>query len=159
MKFGVYDIINNPLPQLHQLKEVEIKGKSLDTNKDIIDILNKDLLMDKLSSEHMYALGITYGRIPKGIIQVGVGKFNECPVNMRDMAIGLLLIGAEQFMCFHNHPGGTEDPSPEDYNITEKFKKLGDLIGIEFLDHIMITQGVYVSCKPETTDTIFGMEV
>lgn len=159
MKIGVYNIINNPLPQLSLIKEIKLNNMLLDSDKKIIDIMNKHLYMDKLASEHIYALGLNYGWVPKGIIQVGVGLCNECDANLRDLAIGLLLLGSEQFICFHNHPGNCEDPSESDMILTKKYREIGELIGIKFLDHIMITQGLYVSCKEQDTEIIFGQEV
>lgn len=149
MKIGIYDVINNPLPQLYKLKEIEVNLKDFEYDEYIVNLLNKHLKMDKLSSENIYALSLTYGNIPRGIIQVSIGKCDSVDGDLRKMAIGLLLTGAEQFMCFHNHPGGNKNISTDDIKITKKYKEIGDLIGIHFCRHIMITQNYYGYCKDE----------
>lgn len=146
MKIGVYDIINNPLPQLYTLKEIKIIQNKLENDEDIVQMLNSHLQMDKLNSEHIYALSLTYNLIPRGIIQVSIGKCDGCEVDLRSLAIGLLLTGAEQFMCFHNHPGGCKNISDADINLTNKYIELGNIIGIHFLKHIMITQNYFTYC-------------
>ena len=40
----------------------------------------------------------------------------------------------------HNHPSGNTEPSEEDYAITEKLKEAGELLGIQVLEHIVITK-------------------
>lgn len=159
MKLSVYDIINDPLPKLNELQIINAEIKSFETDNGIVEVFNKEIKMDKLSSEHIYSLSLTYGLIPRGIIQVGVGKCDSCEANLRDLAIGLLLTGAEQFMCFHNHPGGNKNISNADIELTQKYKAIGDLIGIEFIKHIMITQNYYTECKDNTTTILFGKEV
>lgn len=146
MKIGIYDIVNNPLPQLMTIKKVEVNQNDFQSDEDIVNIFNKQLQMDKLNSEHIYALSLTYGLIPKGIIQVSVGKCDGCEANLRGLAIGLLLTGAEQFMCLHNHPGGCKNISDADIDLTNKYIELGNIIGIHFVKHIMITQNYFTCC-------------
>lgn len=147
MKLGIYDVINNPLSQLYVIKEINVKESDFKSDDSIVKVLNEHLQMNKLNSEHIYALSLTYGLIPKGIIQVSVGKCDKCEPDIRKLAIGLLLTGAEQFICFHNHPGGNKKISDADRNLTSIYKKLGNTIGVEFCKHIMITQNYFDYCE------------
>ena len=147
MKVGVYDVINDPLPKLYKIKDIEISKNDLEYDETIVSMLNNKLKMDKLSSEHIYALSLTYGMIPKGILQVSIGKCDSADVDVRKLAIGLLLLGTEQFMCFHNHPGGSKKPSLSDNLLTNKYKEIGDLLEIEFIRHLMITKDYYCICE------------
>lgn len=94
-------------------------------------------------------MSLTYSLIPRGIIQVSSGDNKGSKNNLRGLAIGLLLTGAEQFMCFHNHPGGSKKISQSDILSTEKYDELGDTIGIDFIRHIMITKNYYCNCEEE----------
>lgn len=147
MKIGVYDIVNDPLPKLYKIRDITVNQEDFEYDEDIVKIMNKYLKMDKLDSEHMYALSLTYGLIPRGIIYVSKGDNESCKANLRGLAIGLLLTGAEQFICFHNHPGGNRNVSKGDKILTEQFDELGDCIGISFLKHIMITKNYYCECE------------
>lgn len=147
MKVGVYDIINNPLPQLRLLREITIYKKDLEYDEDIVNMLNRELLFDKLDSEYTLALSLTYGLIPRGIIQLSMGSNTKANKNIRGLGIGLLLTGAEQFLCFHNHPGGNKNVSLQDKLLTTEYDNLGDCIGVEFIRHIMVTKDYYEICR------------
>ncbi len=45
----------------------------------------------------------------------------------------------------HNHPSGDPTPSREDIAITNTLKRAACLIGINLLDHIVITETDFVS--------------
>ena len=47
----------------------------------------------------------------------------------------------------HNHPSGDISPSASDVLTTKKIAKLGEEIGIELLDHIIIGDGEFSSLK------------
>ena len=147
MEIGVYDIINNPLPELYLIKNLKVDVNDFEYDEDIVNVMNKHLLLDKLNSEHIYALGLTRGLIPKGIIMVSVGDDKESKVDIRGLAIGLLLIGAEQFMVFHNHPGENKEVSILDQLSTNQYKELSDIIGIKFIRHLMVTKDYFCECK------------
>lgn len=157
MKLGVYNIINDPLPKLNKIRDINVEIKEFEYEHDIVGFMNRELKMDKLSSEHIYALSLTFDMKPRGIIQVAVGKCDECEIDMRELATGLLLTGAEQFMCFHNHPGGAREIPDTDKRVSGHYERLGDLIGVEFDRHIMITQGYYAVCEPIYTLGLFDI--
>lgn len=155
MKIGVYVVKNDPLPKLLKLKEVNITKEQLKSYEDIVEIFNNNLSMDKLSSENIYALSLTFGMNPKGIIHVASGKCDSCDADLRGLAIGLLLTGAEQFICFHNHPGGNKAITDKDIQLTKTYREIGDLIGIKFLNHIMITQNYFDYCDDKYDEIPF----
>lgn len=45
----------------------------------------------------------------------------------------------------HNHPSGNPSPSEADKQITKKLKEVGNLVGIQMLDHLIITDNQYFS--------------
>ena len=47
----------------------------------------------------------------------------------------------------HNHPSGDPSPSKEDIAVTKRMKEVGELVGINLLDHIIIGDGLYISLK------------
>ncbi len=155
MKLGVYEIINDPLPKLFKQKEIIVNENDFEYEGEIVNILNKHLKMDKLSSEHFYAVSLTSSLYPKGILQLNIGTYDGTIINKRDLAIGLLLTGAERFYIFHNHPGYSKKPSDEDIKITEIIEELADLIGVDFDKHIVITKNHYEECKSNKRELPF----
>jgi DNA repair protein RadC len=47
----------------------------------------------------------------------------------------------------HNHPSGDPSPSPEEVRTTEQLRKVGELLDIELLDHIVVGHNSFVSMK------------
>ena len=50
-----------------------------------------------------------------------------------------------RFILVHNHPSGDATPSIEDIQITNKIEEGAKLLELQFLDHIIIGDGVYQS--------------
>jgi DNA repair protein RadC len=49
----------------------------------------------------------------------------------------------------HNHPSGDTEPSEDDIKLTERLTQAGEIVGIDVLDHIIITDKEFLSLKRE----------
>ncbi len=49
----------------------------------------------------------------------------------------------------HNHPSGDPSPSADDIEITARLVKVGELVGIEVLDHVILAGERYFSFREE----------
>jgi len=47
----------------------------------------------------------------------------------------------------HNHPSGDPEPSEDDLEITKRLVESGKILGIEVVDHIIITKTGFISFK------------
>ncbi|MFS6998643.1 JAB domain-containing protein [Carnobacterium maltaromaticum] len=47
---------------------------------------------------------------------------------------------AARILIYHNHPSGDVLPSEADKQFTKKLFKVGELLGIEVLDHIIVSE-------------------
>jgi hypothetical protein len=83
---------------------------------------------------------------------VSQGSLNESLAHPRDFAA--VVLAAQQanpkakligFMIMHNHPSGDPTPSDADRAVTNRFREVGDLIGIPLLDHVITNGENYVS--------------
>jgi DNA repair protein RadC len=70
---------------------------------------------------------------------VSVGTVDNCLVHAREVFKKAILNGAYGIITVHNHPGGTSKPSKEDREIWRYLDKSADMLGIEVLDHMIIT--------------------
>ena len=48
-------------------------------------------------------------------------------------------------ICAHNHTYGDQEPSQEDFRITERLVEVGKLVGIPVLDHVIVGGDNYTS--------------
>lgn len=49
----------------------------------------------------------------------------------------------------HNHPSGDPTPSPQDIELTQALATAGQLLEIEFVDHLIIARGRWVSLREQ----------
>jgi len=70
-----------------------------------------------------------------------IGTLNESLVHPREIFQEALKQNACSVILAHNHPSGSNEPSQSDLEITRRIKDAGKIMGIEVLDHIIVTKG------------------
>lgn len=80
---------------------------------------------------------------------LGVGGLSRCGVTPREIFRALLLHDAASVILAHNHPSGDLSASPDDLAFTHRVVETGALIGIEVLDHLILTERGYRSLRDE----------
>ncbi|MBS3170044.1 DNA repair protein RadC [Candidatus Woesearchaeota archaeon] len=78
-----------------------------------------------------------------------VGTLNASLIHPREILRIGISEGAAAFILVHNHPSGDPQPSDEDVVVTDQLRAAGKVVGIEFLDHVIIGKGTYYSFKDE----------
>lgn len=78
---------------------------------------------------------------------VSIGTLDSSLVDSRAVFRKAILKNAASVIIAHNHPSGNTEPSPEDIDITRRLVKAGETLGIEVLDHIIVSDDGYVSLK------------
>ena len=48
-------------------------------------------------------------------------------------------------MLVHNHPSGDPRPSPEDMTMTQKVAEAAQVVGLQCVDHVIVTAEDYSS--------------
>jgi DNA repair protein RadC len=77
------------------------------------------------------------------------GSLSQTMVYPREVAKTALALGADGVVLAHNHPGGSIQPSPSDLKLTQVLKEALALIDVSVRDHIIVTQGKYLSMAEE----------
>ncbi|MEE8168206.1 MAG: DNA repair protein RadC [Candidatus Hydrothermarchaeales archaeon] len=80
---------------------------------------------------------------------VSMGSANSSITPPREVFKLALHYSAVAVILLHNHPSGDPTPSSADIELTEKMINAGELLGLEFVDHIIIGDGRFVSLKRE----------
>lgn len=78
---------------------------------------------------------------------IAEGTVNQCAVYPRTIIDKALRCGAASIILAHNHPGGSTNPSEQDWVITERLIAIGKLLEIPVLDHIIIASQKVVSLR------------
>lgn len=67
-----------------------------------------------------------------------MGALDSSIVHPREVFKSSILSNAAAIIAIHNHPSGNIAPSREDRDVTERLQKAAEIIGIKFLDHVII---------------------
>jgi len=80
---------------------------------------------------------------------VTIGLVNRTIVHPREVFADPLLDRASAIAVAHNHPSGNLNPSAEDSDITRRLKAAADILGINFLDHVIFSETSFFSFRQE----------
>jgi len=78
---------------------------------------------------------------------ISVGSLNANLVHPREVFEPAVRHLAAQIILAHNHPSGDPEPSEDDLEITKRLTESGKILGIEVVDHIIITKTGFLSFK------------
>ena len=78
---------------------------------------------------------------------ISIGTLNYNMVHPREVFRPAILASAAGVILAHNHPSGCLDPSDEDLALNKRLINGGKLIGIDVLDHVIVTKDTFTSCK------------
>ena len=79
------------------------------------------------------------------------GGLNYNVIHMRDVFREIVKYNAHKFICVHNHPTGDPSPSEQDVITTKEILNTSKIMGIKFMDHIIIGDNCYFSFKESST--------
>lgn len=77
------------------------------------------------------------------------GTINQATVYPREIIKEALKCNAAAIIVAHNHLSGNCTPSESDRALTKKLEMACDLVGIRFVDHIVVGKGDYFSFEEE----------
>lgn len=76
-----------------------------------------------------------------------IGTLNANLIHPREIFSEALKQNAASVILVHNHPSGDAEPSQDDLEITKRIQEAGKIMGIDILDHIIITKTKAFSFK------------
>lgn len=127
------------------VKSPEGARPSVKTPEDIMSLLAGELRGEK--KEHFYAVLLdTRGRYIKKV-EISRGSLDSSIVHPREVFREAMMAAAASLVFAHNHPSGDPMPSPEDVKMTERLVQVGQLVGIDVLDHVIVCDGGFTSMK------------
>lgn len=80
---------------------------------------------------------------------ISKGGLSSSIVHPREVFKEAIKRSAAAMILAHNHPSGIPEPSREDISITKRLLAVGEIMGIDVLDHVIIGDGIYYSMREE----------
>jgi len=101
--------------------------------KQVTDLSKKD-------QEHFITISLNTACDIIKVRTTTIGLLNHSLVHPREVFRNAIKDNAHSIICVHNHPTGSLIPSDPDIKITTQLKNAGEILGIQVLDHIIISK-------------------
>lgn len=108
----------------------------INNSKDVAKLLMNELRYEKREKAKLILLNSK--NIILKIKDISYGGTNFAMIEPKEILNEAIKIDAPKMILVHNHPSGDTTPSKADFNITDKIYEASELLGIQFLDHIII---------------------
>jgi len=124
--------------KMNSLETIKIYGKDktkITSARKSFEFLKEFQGLDK---EHFIVIHLNTKNevVSREIVSIGI--MDACIVHPREIFRTAIMQNAQRIILAHNHPSGDPTPSEEDLRMTRKLIDVGDLLGIEVLDHIIV---------------------
>ena len=131
-----------------KVKELRKRGiaKPEDLARVLQDVLKTEDRYDQ-QKEHFWVCGLNSRNVLQYLELVSLGTLNASLVHPREVFRLSVHKAVASIIVAHNHPSGDTEPSRDDLEINRRLVEAGKILGIDVLDHIIITQGDYLSFK------------
>jgi len=117
----------------------------IESTADLVKILSVAFEDCMEHHEEAYALFLNSSNRVLGISCISKGGINGTVVDVRIILQTALKVSASFIFISHNHPSCSLIPSKQDLDVTNQLRKGCKAIGIELLDHIILTSNGYMS--------------
>ncbi len=107
-------------------------------------ILKRENKMGR-SQEHFWVIGLNNAGKILFIELIALGRQNRVTANPPDVFRMAIYKLALKLVLVHNHPSGELIPSNPDKAFTDRILKVGEIINIDVLDHLIISEKDHIS--------------
>jgi DNA repair protein RadC len=115
---------------------------------DIFTIMRDILLREnkiRRNQEHFWVIGLNNASKILFIELVSLGATNRVEVKPAEVFRIAIYKSAIRMILVHNHPSGNIKISEADRDLTDRMIKSGNMLAVEVLDHLVITEDGYTS--------------
>ena len=170
-KIDINDLVNYDFNSLKNIKGVgEVKaitiisaiefGKRALSKRDLVNQIKTGddvfyLVKDDMENSLQEKFLAIYLDTKKYVISkkvIFVGTVNSSNITPRDVFREAVKLNSASMILVHNHPAGSITPSYEDIYLTNEFIKLGRMMGISVIDHLIIGKNNYYSFRESNGD-------
>ena len=117
------------------------------SSKDVYNLFFNEL--SSLKKEKVIGLYLdTKNKIIKKEV-LGIGILDSSLIHPRELFREAIKESAKSVILVHYHPSGDANPSEDDINLTKNLIEASNLMGINFLDHVVIGKNCFYSFKDD----------
>lgn len=117
----------------------------ISTPEDIVRIVGPE--MGSLDQEELRVLLVDTKHRLIRTVTVYRGSVNQAQVRVGEVFREAIRAGAQALAVVHNHPSGDCTPSAADIALTTELERAGDLLGVDILDHVIVSAHGHLSMR------------
>lgn len=133
--------------QLVRDREVEYGQQPVNNPEMLYDLFRT--VYGEPDRETLVVVALDSQNKPTAISTVSTGTVDASVAHPREVFKTAILANAASIVLIHNHPSGNPQPSPDDIGVTKRMTRVGALVGIPLVDHVIIGDETCVSFKRE----------
>jgi len=128
-------------------RALKIQEETLPIINSVKDVVAQAVYMRDKTREHFMAIYLNARNELVFKKDMFIGTLNANLVHPREIFAEAFRQNAASVILAHNHPSGDPEPSEDDLTITKRIIEAGKIMGIDVLDHIIITKSKVFSFK------------
>ena len=128
-------------------RALKIGEETLPKIQSIKDVIAQFSYLREKTREHLAALYLNARNEVVFKKHIFVGTLDANIAHPREIFEHALLHNAASIILVHNHPSGDAEPSKADLEITKRIIEAGKIMGIDVLDHLIITKSKIFSFR------------
>jgi len=128
-------------------RAMEVGEETLPIIRSTKDVVAQAVYMRDKAREHLMAIFLNARNEMVYKKPMFIGTLNANLVHPREIFSEALKQNAASVILVHNHPSGDAEPSQDDLEITKRIIEAGKIMGIDVLDHVIITKNKPFSFK------------
>ncbi len=128
------------------LRMVKSRGPArtrIQSSRDVVEFILPELRA--YETESLVCLHLNTKNEVTKTVRISHGSMDSVGALPRDVFSRAMRDGAHGVIVVHNHPSGNPEPSQSDIMVTKRLMAAAELLGLRFLDHIIIGDGRHVS--------------
>ncbi|MEO5644247.1 MAG: JAB domain-containing protein [Bacteroidia bacterium] len=119
-------------------------SKKVTNSQDAFNAIHPVLMRQakiRRKSEYYWVIGLDVSRDILFIELIAIGVLNKVASDPVEVFCIAVRRKCKNLILVHNHTGRNKKPSEQDIRHTKKLREGGRLLGIDILDHLIITEG------------------
>jgi DNA repair protein RadC len=140
-----FELSKRLLKENIEMEKERVKKNAITSPSEIVKFIQSEI--EDYSKEHFFVISFDVRNRILGIDKTSKGTLSASLVHPRETFESAIRRHAAQIIVAHNHPSGDCEPSEDDVRITKRLYEAGKIMGIELLDHIVVTKDNYTSLK------------
>jgi len=140
-----FELSKRLLKENIEMEKERVKKNAITSPSEIVKFIQSEI--EDYSKEHFFVISFDVRNRILGIDKTSKGTLSASLVHPRETFESAIRRHAAQIIVAHNHPSGDCEPSEDDIRITKRLYEAGKIMGIELLDHIVVTKDNYTSLK------------